>query len=133
MAISKTVTTHNFLLDTNFLMIPFQFKVDIFSELTKFGKPQCFTLNLVVNELEKLAVGSGKNASHAKLALFAARRERVKVLFSKSRGADAGLLKIAKEKHMALCTQDRALGQRARKRGIPVITLRQKRYLVKKC
>ena len=42
-----------FLLDTNFLMIPGKFKVDVFSELEKFGKPELYTVSAVVRELEK--------------------------------------------------------------------------------
>jgi len=58
-----------FLLDTNFLMIPGKFRVDIFKEMEKFGKPEFFTLDLVVKELGKLSKGKGRNAFCAKLGI----------------------------------------------------------------
>jgi rRNA-processing protein FCF1 len=47
-----------FLLDANFLMIPGKFRVDVFKELEKFGKPDLYTLDLVVKELSKQSSGS---------------------------------------------------------------------------
>lgn len=121
-----------FLLDTNFLMIPYQFRVDIYSELTEFGKPSFYTLDLVIGELEKITKRPGKNAKYAKLALLQLKQEGVRVLLAGSKKTDTEMVRIAKEKNLAVCTQDKGLIKRLRSKKIPVITLRQKRYLIRK-
>ena len=68
-----------FLLDTNFLLIPGQFKIDIFSELNKYGKPKLFTLDLVVQELKTLSTGKGKDSAAAKLALELLQQKKVDI------------------------------------------------------
>ena len=113
-------------------MIPSQFRVDVFEELSEFGKPELYTIDLVVKELEKLATRRGKQASHARMGLERLKQEGVKMIFSGSSVADAALLRIAKEKHLIVCTQDRALIKRLKSKKISVVTLRQKRYLVRK-
>ncbi len=119
-----------FLLDTNFLMLQGKFKVDIFSELEKFGKVEAYTINLVVNELEKIAGGRGKNAMHAKVAIWLIRKEGVKILHSKGRHADPAIKRFAANGYYAVCTQDKKLRDYLKKKKIPVVFLRQKKYLV---
>jgi len=120
-----------FLLDTNFLLIPAQFHVDVFSELSHFGKPELYTLTLVVKELDKLSRSRGRKAAHARIALLLLKKEGVRILGSPSQTTDAGIVNAAR-KGFVVCTQDRALIKRLRTEKIPVVTLRQKRYLIKK-
>ena len=117
-----------FLLDTNFLMIPGKFKVDVFEELKRFGKPEVFTLECVINELKRLSSGKGKNAIHAKVALQLLEKNKVKILSSKE-NTDSEILKIAEKNDFVVCTQDRALRKRLVSKGIKVVFLRQKKYL----
>jgi rRNA-processing protein FCF1 len=126
----KELTTVKFLLDTNFLLIPARFRVDIFSELTKFGKPELFTLDLVLKELHALAGKGGKVAGQARVALLQTRKELVMVLCATRENTDQELARIAKEKSLVVCTLDRALARLLKKEKIPVIILRQKKYLV---
>jgi len=121
-----------FLIDTNFLLIPFQFRVDVFSELTKFGKPELFTLNLVVRELDKLSRSKGREGKQARLAMILLKKEGVEILPSSSRIADAGIVAMAAKNHMVVCTQDKALIKKLKAKEIHVVMLRQKRYLVMK-
>ncbi len=114
-----------FLLDTNFLLIPAQFRVDVFSELSKFGKPELYTIDLVLKELGKM------RSRKARLAQELLAREKVRVLHTGGRNADSALVKAA-SKGFVVCTQDRALARRLKSRGTPVVTLRQKKYLVMK-
>ncbi len=120
-----------FLLDTNFLLIPGKFKVDVFRELEAFGRPELFTLDLVVSELGRLASGAGRDASHARLALDLLEKKSVQVLEARGKDADMELERIASEQDFAVCTQDRALQKRLRKEDVTVIFLRQKKVLAR--
>lgn len=117
-----------FLLDTNFVLIPGKFKVDILSELEKFGKPELFTLDSIIIELEKLASGKGPDPRAAKLGLIILKKYKVKTVASQSKKADAGLLESSKAGFI-ICTLDRELMAKIKKAGGKAITLRQKKYL----
>lgn len=119
-----------FLLDTNFLLIPVQFHVDIFSELQNFGKPPFYTLRQVVSELEKLSSDKTKTSRAASLTLLLLKREGVKILSSSSKTADSAIIETAATKNFAVCTQDKALIKKLHSRHVPVVTLRQKKYLI---
>jgi len=120
-----------FLLDTNFLLIPGKFRVDVFRELQGFGKPELFTLDLVVAELERLASGRGRDSRHARLALELLKKKGVLVLETRRTNADQELERLASEQGFAVCTQDRALQKRLKKEDILVVFLRQGRFLAK--
>jgi hypothetical protein len=110
-----------FLLDSNFLLIPGKFKVDVFSELTKFGKPEFYTLDLVLKELKRLKGG--------KLAFEMIKKNKVKILKAKGLNTDEALESFAR-KDFVICTQDKGLIKRLKERRAKVITLRQRKYLV---
>ena len=114
-----------FLLDTNFLVIPGLFRIDVFRELEKFGKPELYTLDLVVKELETI------RSKHSKLGLELLKKHKVRVLSSELSNADKEIIRIAPE-GFVVCTQDKGLIEKLKKKGAKVITLRQKKYLIKK-
>ncbi|MFH1236836.1 MAG: DNA-binding protein [Candidatus Aenigmatarchaeota archaeon] len=120
------------LLDTNFLMIPVEFRVDIISGLMSLGYIEIFTLDLVVAELEKFSVKGGKIAKASRVALQIVRNSGVVVLQTKGdlKRVDDEILRLAKTNGYAVCTQDQELLQTAKAAGLRCITLRQKRYLV---
>ncbi len=120
------------LLDTNFLMIPGEFKVDIFSELLSLGYIEVFTLDLVVRELEKFSTRGGKVSRCARLALELVRNCDVTVLKTKGDVAqvDNEIFRLAREKGYVICTQDKDLIKRINEAGMRLITLRQGKYLV---
>lgn len=119
------------LLDSNFLMIPGKFKVDVFRELENFGRPELFTIDLVISELRGLASGKGRDALHARLALALVDKKGVRILKSGGKDADAELEKLASGRDFMVCTQDRALQERLKKEGVAVIFLRQKKLLAR--
>ena len=118
-----------FLLDTNFLLIPGKFRVDVFRELQGFGKPELFTLDLVVAELNKLASSRGRDSRHARLGLELIKKEGVRILEARGTNTDQELERVASEQDLAVCTQDRALQGRLKKEDILVIFLRQGKLL----
>jgi uncharacterized protein len=122
------------IIDTNFLLIPGQCMVDIFSELEKLMQDQfemCY-VDKSMDELSKIAsTGREKDRFAAKLAVVLARQKSLKSLPSskEDKSVDDTIVKYA-GKDIFIATQDKALRERARKKGAEVIGLRQKKYLV---
>lgn len=119
-----------FLLDANFLLIPGQFKVDIFRELEKFGKPELYTLDSVILELENLAATKKKDCMAARLALELAKGKNMIALKAENENTDKEIERAAVENNFVVCTQDRELIKKLKKGKIKVIALRQKKYLI---
>lgn len=125
--------TARFLLDTNFLLLPGQFKVDIFDELRRFGKDHLYTLDLVVRELQQLSHGSSRHSSSARLALHLVRDRGIAIIHTEEDadldGTDKAIRNVARKGHFFVCTQDRELISLLKEDGVPVISMRQGRYL----
>jgi rRNA-processing protein FCF1 len=117
-----------FLLDANFLMIPGKFKVDIFQELEKFGRPELYTIDLVAKELARLSKAKGRSAFSAKLGLYFIQQKDIGILETEGRNADKELLALA-GKGYTVCTQDKALTAKILKAREKVVFLRQGKYL----
>jgi rRNA-processing protein FCF1 len=120
-----------YLLDANFLLIPGRFRVDVFRELERFGKPELFTIDLVVKELRGISRGSGRDARAANLGLELIEKRGVQVLETQGGDADQELERMASEQDFAVCTQDRELQDKLHREGVVVIFLRQKRVLAR--
>ncbi len=120
------------LLDTNFLMIPSQYKVDIYAEIDRLLPAyQLTTLDVVIDELKKLAL-KGKGRYDAKLALALLKHKKVIILHSKNKtlkNADEIILNTANKDNYIVCTQDRGLKRLLRQKKVPLIVLRQKNHL----
>jgi len=119
------------LFDTNFLLVPFQFKVDLFGELDRLLDveyeieiPEGVLMEL--GRIEKNAKGRDKRNAASALSLA----ERFKIVSGERymNCVDDALLELAK-RDAIICTNDRELRVRAREKGIPVIYLRQKKIL----
>ena len=120
-----------FLLDTNFLLAVGQFRVDVFSELQKFGKPELYTLDLIVEELKKISGKGGKDSKHARLALLLVEKKDIRILRTENRNTDMEIERVASESGLAVCTQDKDLISKLRAKKLDVIIIRQKKYLKK--
>jgi rRNA-processing protein FCF1 len=112
------------ILDTNFAIIPFQFKVDIYSELNRLidEKYEVYFLKAAIPELEKLRYGN------AAIELMKQKGVNIRE-FPISRGVDNTILEFAKKEGAIIATQDKELKKKALKENIKVIFLRQKKYL----
>ncbi|MBW2980284.1 DNA-binding protein [Candidatus Woesearchaeota archaeon] len=120
------------IIDTNFLMAVSQFKVDIFSEIRRICdfSYQLFIIDKTINELKSIIeTQKGKNKAAAKLALSIIKLKKIKKIKTKEGTVDELILKLPK-KDTIVATQDMELKGRLRKKGIPLIVLRQKKYLV---
>jgi len=120
------------ILDSNFLFIPFQFKIDIIEELESLtGKLDVVVLSTTIEELQRLSIrGSDKTKRRALSALkLTGRCTVVNIERELSETYDDVILRKAKEWRCAVATNDRELRKRLRKELVPVIYLRQKQRL----
>jgi len=118
------------ILDTNFLLIPAQFHVDIFSEIERICVFS-YSLNVLDKTLDELnniiEKQRGKHKQAALLALKLLKAKKVKTIKTKKdKYVDKLLIGLAKDKEIIIATQDKELKKRLEK---PIIVLRQKKYL----
>ena len=111
-------------------MIPFQFNVDIIDELEKaLPSYKLSTTTFVINELKNLKKKlKGKNRVAAGIALKIANSPSIEIKdldLKNNENVDDALLRISK----VLATNDTELKKRAKKKGITVVYLRQKKYV----
>ena len=124
------------ILDTNFLLIPAQFKVDIFSEIQRIAdfKYKLYMLDKTVDELKSIIENQkGKSREAAKLALQMAKAFNVAEIKTGKGYTDSILVEESKEPGTIIATQDAELRRSLKN----VIFLRQRHYLAlkegKKC
>lgn len=117
-------------IDTNFFMVPFQFNVDIIDELENALPSYKLTTPIfVINELKGLKRNNkGKIRLNADLALKLANSSNIEIKdisLENNETVDDALLRVSE----VLATNDIELKKRARKKGITVAYLRQKKYI----
>ena len=117
------------IIDTNFLLIPFKFRIDILTELERLIDihHQFVITSKTLKELEKVAENAGKQGAGARLALkiIEANRPRIEVVES-NKPVDLWICEYA-EKHGAIvCTNDIELKKKLKENGIKVVSLRGK-------
>lgn len=121
------------ILDSNFLFIPSQFRLDVFEELRKLLNKRFEPILLSSTYEEVLRIsqhGAPKERQHALLALRLAEKCRI-VHIQKGSGEthDDLIVRIAKEWNCPVATNDRELRKKLRKVNVTTIFLRQKAYL----
>ncbi|MFQ5887084.1 MAG: PIN domain-containing protein [Candidatus Hydrothermarchaeales archaeon] len=118
------------ILDSNFLMLPFQFNVDVSNEIERIlgGGHKIYVPKEVLNELNYLSIKAEK-LSDRKLAKMAIEyAKRFNTIEGGGKDADGAIIALA-EKDTIVCTNDKALKSRLRKFHVPIIYLRQKNKL----
>ena len=127
------------LLDTNFLLIPAQFKVDIFAELRRLCDFSYEVAVLAATVAELNGIVNDKNASAndrraAKLGLQLIKAKGVSVIGAERKvfkSTDKAILGFAAQGKgsVVVATQDRLLREKLKSAGVAVIVMRQKQYL----
>ena len=122
------------IIETNFLMIPFQLKVDIFSEIERIVNHAYETcvIDKTIDELKKILENErGKTKQAAKFALSLIEKKKLKIIktLDDKKDADDEIISIAKKEDCIVATQDKLLKERLKLLKRKVIILRQKRYL----
>ena len=126
------------ILDTNFLLIPAQFKVDIFEEIKRImttpyklrimAKTIDELNNIINNKSERKQTAKDKTAAKIALQLIV-KYKIVKILSSKDLNVDNLILNTATKTSHIVATQDINLKRKLKEKRIPLIILRKKQYL----
>ena len=121
------------ILDTNFLMVPAQFGVDIIKEIERVChfKYKLLVIDKTVKELESIIENQkGKNKAAAKLALLVINKNNINIQKTiGTNNTDDTIIETAKKHDYIIATQDMGLKRKAKEKSIPLIILRQKKYL----
>ena len=121
------------ILDSNFLMIPTKFRLDIFEGLEKAlnQRVEAIVPEPVYDELKRASVAkSPKQARQAREALKLAEKTRIFKVDSRiEEPVDDVILRLAVEWNCPVATNDAELRKKLRKKSIPVIYLRQRSRL----
>lgn len=122
------------IVDTNFLTVPAQFGVDVFSEAERVLERgiEFVLLDSVVNEIKsKLERANRTEARILRVALDLGRRCKIVSVDMSMKGipVDDQLLEYSKSVDGVLATNDRELRERAISQGIPVLLLKSKKHL----
>jgi len=121
------------LLDTNFLMLPVRFGVDIKSEIGRIVEASFIlaTTPAVVDELSRIK--KQVKPSEVKDVDFAINLtetlEKISDISEPGEDVDDQLLRLASSGGYLIATTDTELRKRLRSKGLPVIFLRQSRFL----
>ena len=119
------------IIDTNFLLIPLKFRVDIFSEFNRVCnfnyKLSIFdgSINELKNIIEKQ---SGIDKKAAQFALKLIKLKNIGIIKSHQKDVDELILNSVNNDTI-IATQDINLKKELLKKGASVIILRQKKYL----
>ncbi len=117
------------ILDTNFLMIPFQFKINILVELDYLleRSHHYVVSSKTMNELGVIAKRVGKHGSAARLALkmIESHKKQFEIV-ENDLPVDDWIYHYAKEKNAIVCTNDAGLRRRLRETKMKVISMKSK-------
>lgn len=110
-------------LDTNFLLLPFQYRIDLEEEIEKLVPgADVFVPRAVISELQAQRQGGSRLGG---AALEFARRFKV---IETTRKGDEALIGLARKGYI-VATNDKLLKEKIRRMEKPVIFLRQKKFL----
>ncbi|MBS3136729.1 hypothetical protein J4401_07290 [Candidatus Woesearchaeota archaeon] len=118
--------------DTNFLLIPCLFKVDIFAEADKLilEKYSSCIVEQSIRELKKIMTsGNGREKRAALFALSIIKKKKLEILFFSGKDADSAILEAARANDIIVATQDRELKIELKKLKKKTLVLRQKSHL----
>lgn len=117
------------ILDTNGLMIPGQFGVEILSELERLGFDSLIVPKPVVLELEKLSTEArGLDRRAARIALSLIKDKRFEILEAEGKVDDL-IVDLAIKLGAAVLTNDIELKKRLCSKNVSVVYLRGKNHL----
>lgn len=119
------------LIDANALMMPSQFRIDLFEELRMLlGSYEPVVLSGVMNELAGLTKAKGRDGAAARWGLTLAEKcSRVESTEMESESVDAQVIEYAAKNACLVVTNDRRVREALLARGIGVISLRKQKKL----
>ncbi len=126
--------TRKIILDTNFLLIPFTLKVDIFDEINNIihDKYHLYIIDKTIDELDNIINNqTGKNKQAAKFAkeLIEKKEPRIIKTENNNSNVDYEILNLVKSEDYMVATQDKELKSQLKELNKKIIILRQKTHL----
>ncbi|MBI4142166.1 PIN domain-containing protein [Candidatus Woesearchaeota archaeon] len=120
------------ILDTSFLIACAEFKIDYLTEFDRIMTTQ-YTVSvpdIVLKELETIEKkGTSKQKQAVKLTKTILQKKNIKIIkTTETKTADQAILTIA-DKEKIIATIDAELKKKLKKKKIPIIVVRQKKYL----
>ncbi|MEM4246891.1 MAG: nucleotide-binding protein [Candidatus Woesearchaeota archaeon] len=120
------------ILDTNFLVDCLSWKVDFFSEIQRI-LPFNYRLAVVDKTLDELDLLEKKGKMISKLGARLAKqvisKKSIGIIRTDKKGYTDTLILKSAGRDSIVATQDQNLKRRLKAKGIPVIVIRQKKYL----
>jgi len=116
------------ILDTNFLIDLSRYKIDLENINMFTGKKEIITLDLVVKELNTIAISRKRDSKYAKLGLKLINLHKIKILPSSEKNVDKALINLG-NKNTIIATNDAELRKKLRSIGVKTIYLRAKKRL----
>lgn len=121
------------ILDTNFLLIPGQFKIDIFTEIRCLVDFQYrfFIIDKTIDELNKIIEDKNtkvKDREYAKIGLELIKLNKIGKIKSDKKYVDDAIVEKA-DKDSVVATSDKELKKRLKKKGVKIIFLKKKQVL----
>ncbi|MEK6932633.1 MAG: ribonuclease VapC [Nanoarchaeota archaeon] len=109
-------------LDTNIILDAVKFKVDLFEEIRRISNFP-YKIAILDKTLEEL-----EDKPNAKLALSLIKKKNINIIKTNQGYVDDMLLDL--DKNHIIATNDKELKNKIKKLNKPIITLRQKKYLI---
>lgn len=118
------------ILDTNFLINSFLFRIDFLDEIKSLVEEpiEFLTLDSVVREIKKISKSKTKDSGYAKIALDFIKQKNIKMIKSEIKSTDKAILGIA-NKNTMVATNDTKLRKKLKKLGVKTIYLRARKHL----
>ncbi|MFH0884475.1 MAG: nucleotide-binding protein [Candidatus Micrarchaeota archaeon] len=120
------------IIDTNFLLIPFRFRIDILRELDYLveASHRYVISSRTIMELKKIGKKVGKDGMAARLAikLVEANSSRIDIIENEDH-VDDWIAQYSKANRAIVCTNDSGLRRRLRALDIKVVTMKSKSKL----
>lgn len=132
--LSSFVYMKKILLDTNFLLIPGKYRVDIFSEIDRLLREpyELYIIDKTLDELERLKTklrGKEKEALNISYQLVKGKDLKIIPIRNEDKSyVDDLILELANQDYI-ICTQDMELKRRLKAKHVKLITMRQKSHL----
>ena len=114
------------IIDTNFLLVPYQFGIDIFRQVDELiPNVHMVIASSIVDELENLSKKKSKTGNAAKLAMKLLAMQKIEIVGTEL-PADKWIFTYAKMHRAIVCTNDRRLRQKIKRMRLKCIVLRGK-------
>ena len=119
------------LLDTNALMIPVQFGIDLFGNLREIlGSFEPVTVPGVILELKGISRGKGRDSAAARVGLIIAEQcTLVDTDVRRDLDADEQIVQYAAATGSVVVTNDQELRKTLHRRGVDVISMRNRKQM----